>query len=156
MRCLLAVGLLISLCGCSHREPVDEANQYASKASRALEKKAYVEAKTMALKAHGLKPEVAEYCVAVAFASIKLNEQGDAKDYYNQALAILERESQTDPDRVDDCAIVIVFLGRRDAARAALDSGINRFPEAANLREVRNDFDEWCAELSEYAITTAQ
>lgn len=151
---VLSVGLV--LCGCAQKESRSLAQTYAAEAAIALDSGKYSEAKAKAIKATEAKPEVAEYSVAVAFAAVKLNEPSVAKEYFNKALAILEPQSKTDPERVDDCAMILICLGRKEEAVTILNKGVKQFPNSEVLKKLHGNVDAWTAELSEYSIGNAE
>lgn len=152
----VTLGICLMLCGCSVKESSNLAQTYATEVAKVLDSGDYAKAKTMAIKALHEKPEVAEYSVAVAFAAVKLNEPSVAKEHFNKALDILGPEAKTDPERVDDCAMVLVCLGRKAKALATLNEGVERFPRSLALQKLHDDLDEWSKELSEYSIENAE
>jgi hypothetical protein len=69
-------------------------------------------------------------------AAVQLEKLEIAARHYLSAQAILSVQSQNDPERVDDHAMVVALLGRPEEAKRILKNGAQRFPDAEMLQKL--------------------
>ncbi len=99
-----------------------------------------------------LRPDVAEYQMSLGMAAIKTGDKATATVHYETARRILAREAETDPDRVDDYAMVMTLLAQQESARDVIQDGLKRFPESENLKALSGATDQLLKTWSEFSI----
>lgn len=151
-RGIMGLAAAVLFAGCATPMKKADADYFAAEASSALSKEDYKTARQWAVKAQQADPNVAEYLVTAGFASVKLGDRKAATKYYEKALPILMKESQKDPERVDDLAMVLYLLGREYDALAALEGGVARFPANAQLKETRKNYKTLFNGFAPYSV----
>lgn len=103
-----------------------------------------------------VKPNVAEYHVGAGMAAIKLSKLNDAIRHYQSADQILSVQSASDPERVDDHALVLFLLERDQQALDVIQSGIKRFPESAMLKRLATNTNSFAEMAQEFGIRNTE
>lgn len=150
IRIIIICILTVTFFGCTSEK--DLAQEYANSASQYLNEAKFDEARNMLLKASVLRPDVSSYHVGIAFASVKLRDYANAKERYEIALKLIQNESISDPQRVDDHLMLLVLLDREDEARKLLREKMKVYPEEQSLRMLYKNFDDFVHGFSEWKI----
>jgi Flp pilus assembly protein TadD len=143
--------LAITICGCN-QPPADRAAELARTASHEMNAGKYSEAFEHLEEAVILKPKVADYHVGLGMAAIKLGNKDAANEHYVKARLILSREAETDPDRVDDYAMIMTLLAQPETARDIIRDGSKRFPDSETLKTLSASPERFVEAWTEFVI----
>lgn len=147
---LLIVGLAC-LCGCND-DSSRQAAELASEAAVLMNQGRFDEARLLLEKASDLGSSCAEYHVGIAMASTQLDDYVTARIRYERALSILKRQSQNDPQRVDDYVMVLVCLNRESEARRVVKEAQGRFENDPTIQILAQDVDNMVEYYKKYSI----
>ena len=147
----MLTALLVTANSCRKQDGT-EAAQLASFGSVALQKGEWQQAYDLLARASALRPSVAEYHTGAGMAAVKLGRTDVAERHYDTAAQILAKQAMTDPERVDDYALLLGLLGRHEEATTVLKDGAERFPDAQMLEQLAKTPDPFAEAVSEYGI----
>lgn len=148
---VIAVSAILTTTSCQKRHKA-EAAQLAVSGSAALQKEEWQSAYDQFERAAVLRPSVPEYHTGAGMAAAKLGRFDVADRHYAAAEQILVPEARTDPERVDDLALLLALRGRHKEAAGALKDGSERFPAAKSLQILATQTNSFQGMVLQYGI----
>lgn len=125
MKKILTLISIITLVSCGKQKT---AQAWAVEAGALMAEEKFAEAIPFMKKASSLNPDCAEYHVGIAMSCIMIKDYEIAKAEYLNALPILKKQSQNDPERIDDLVILLTWLNRDEEAKIILSNAKKKFP----------------------------
>ena len=156
MTCRFLTLLLLSLTlaltvGCA-QDDADRATDLAAEAAQAQQAGNLVESFQKMQRAVELQPQVADYHISLGMNAMELGREEAAAESYAAAERLFAAKVDKSPQHVANHAMTLVLLGRPEDARKAIAKGLERFPEAQDLRKLYEDRERLIEGTQKYAI----
>lgn len=152
---ILTILILVTITGkgCSPKlKTSDRAAKLASEASLLMSKDDFAGAKPKLIMASELDPECAEYHVGAAICAVKLGDSVLARKHYANARNILAKQTNDNPERVDDYLMLLICLGEKDEAKKQLKKSEKQFPQNLTIKAFAESFDTIADGLTEFRV----
>jgi Flp pilus assembly protein TadD len=140
---LAAGAALVSCTPAAHTDVAPRSRRFANESAAAFNAKDYAKAQTLAAEATNLDPQFAEAWVGYGMASVRLGQTNQARQAYEQALALHQarhRQNPSNADQVVQQIFLLTLLGRPTEAEALLKQARIDYPHDQTISQLADNF----------------